>query len=307
MAETLGTSGAAEWEEDLRDTVETSDDLFSQYEQTDDLEFLREAIALAESAVTSITPFHPNQAILSAKLRKMWRSKFEHTEDEVDLDMAWVWAIEEIGATPKNMTTYATACSSILTIRCQLESTRSRYRFPGVDLFRRYERLGNVADLNEAIIEMEKALEACHPGTPDRAGILNIWSVMLVKRFERLGDINDLEKAARISEEIVRKSIAGGQIHIDALCNLGTMLLERFERIGNFEDLQKAIKHTEAALAATPRDHPDHAGRYSNLAVMFSARFERIGDLDDLQKAIKHSEAALAATPRDHPDRAGRY
>ncbi|RPA88524.1 hypothetical protein L873DRAFT_1632231, partial [Choiromyces venosus 120613-1] len=171
------------------------------YEQTDDLDFLKEAIALAESAVTLTTPLHPNRAIL----------------------------------------------------------------FPGADLFRRYERLGNMADLNEAIIEMEKALEACYPGTPGRAGMLHNWSTMLVKRFERLGDINDLDKAARISEDIVREAIAGSQIHIYALFNLGTILLERFKRIGNLEDLQKAIKHGEAALAATPRDHPDRAVRYSNL------------------------------------------
>ncbi|RPA88456.1 hypothetical protein L873DRAFT_1222879, partial [Choiromyces venosus 120613-1] len=281
-------AGATEWEEDLRDTMETSDDLFSQYEQTDDLEFLKEAIALAESAVTSITPFHPNRAILSAKLCKMLGSKFEHTEDKVDLDLAWVWAMEEIGTTPKNMATYATACSSILTIRRQLESTYSRYRLPGADLLRRYERLGNMADLSEAIIEMEKALEACHPGTPGREIMLNNWSVMLVKRFERLGDINDLEKAAHISEEIVRKPSAGSHIDITELGNLGTILLIRFQRIGNIEDLQKAIKYSEEALAATPRDHPKLATIYGNMGTMFSARFERIGDLDDLQKAIKH-------------------
>ncbi|RPA89356.1 TPR-like protein [Choiromyces venosus 120613-1] len=311
MAEILGTSGvgvsgsgtsdqdvgATEWEEDLRATMETSDDLFSQYEQTDDLDFLKEAIALAESAVTSITPLHPDRAILSAKLRKMLGSKFEHTEDEVDLDMAWVWAIEEIGTTPKNMATYATACSSILTIRRQLESTHSRDRSPGADLLRRYERLGNVADLNEAIVEMEKALEACHPATPKRADMLNGWSAMLVRRFERLGDIYDLEKAARINEEMMRKSIAGSKIHTNALSNLGTILSKRFERIGNLEDLQKAIKYGEEAVAGTPRDGPELAAIYDPLGSMFYRSFKRLGDLDDLQKAIKHAEAALAATP----------
>jgi hypothetical protein len=92
MAEILGTSvvgvsssgtldqdhGATKWEEDLRDKTETSDDLFFQYEQTDDEDFLKEAIALAESAVTSITPFQPNLSILSAKLRKMLGSIYEN-------------------------------------------------------------------------------------------------------------------------------------------------------------------------------------------------------------------------------------
>ncbi|RPA89920.1 HCP-like protein [Choiromyces venosus 120613-1] len=314
MAETLGTSGvgvsksdtsdtdagATEWVEDIRDTMEASDDLFSQYEQTDDLDFLKEAIALAEIAVTSINPFHPNRAILSAKLRKMWGSKFENTKDEVDLDMSWV----RRQRTWPPMQRHAVASS--------LYGVSWRVRIVeidpgGADLLRRYERLGNVADLNETIIEIEKALEAYHPGTPGRVDMLNIWSVMLAKRFGRLGDINDLEKAARISEEVVRKPTAGRQTHIDSLGNLGNILWQRFERIGNLEDLQKAIRHGEAVLAATPRDHPDRAAMYSNLGVMFSARFKRVGDLDDLQKAIKHTEAALAATPGNHPDRAGRY
>ncbi|RPA98136.1 TPR-like protein [Choiromyces venosus 120613-1] len=175
------------------------------------------------------------------------------------------------------------------------------------DLFSQYVQTNDIDFLNEAIIETEKALEACHLGTPGRADMLNDWSAMLLKRFQGLGDINDLEKAARISEEIVRKSTAGSRTRINALGNLGNILLERFERIGDLDDLQKAIKHTEAALAATPGNHPDRAGRYSNLGVMFSARFERIGDLDDLQKAIKHTEAALAATPGDHPNRAAIY
>ncbi|RPA90779.1 hypothetical protein L873DRAFT_1848614, partial [Choiromyces venosus 120613-1] len=304
-----GTSGqdpgVTEWQEDLRDTMETSDALFSQYEQTDDMDVLNEAIGLAERSLTVITTLHPNRAILSAKLRKMFGSKFEHTQDVVDLDMAWVWGMEEMDTTQGNTITSATACSSMLTIRHQLESTYSRFRVPGMVLFRRYERLGNVSDLKDAIIEVEKATEACHPGDTSRVNILESWIAMLVARFERLGDINDLEVAADMSEEVLRK-VSRDPSHVNALGNLGVILLRRFERIGDLEDLQKAIALSEEALAATPQDHPDRADRYNNLGIMFSTRFKRIGDHEDLQKAIKLSKEALAATPRDHPDRASR-
>ncbi|RPA95246.1 hypothetical protein L873DRAFT_1846115 [Choiromyces venosus 120613-1] len=253
--------------------MDTGDDLFSQYEQTDNLGFLTQAIALSESAVTSMTLLHPNRAILSTKLCKMLGSKFEHTKDEVDLDMAW------------------------------LESTHSRCKFPGAGLFRRYEKLGNVADLNEAIIEMEKAIEACHPGNSVWIDMLNIWSAMPVKRFKRLGDTDDLELAVGINEGIVRTR-SGGLNQNFALANLGCMLMRRFERIGDLGDLQKAIKHGEEAIATTPRDDPNRAAFYLNLGSMFCRRFKRIGDFDDLQKAIESTEEALAATPPHHPHRA---
>ncbi|RPA93056.1 hypothetical protein L873DRAFT_1793879 [Choiromyces venosus 120613-1] len=271
-------------------------------EQTDDTDVLNEAIALTARSLTEITTLHPNRAILSVKLRKIFGSKFEHSQDEVDLDMAWH--------------PHYTA---------SIEEYTQSVQLPGMALFRRYERLGNVSDLSEAIIEMEKAREAYYPGDTGRVNMQESWIGMLEARYERLGDMNDLERAADKSEEILRRSLCGGPSHFNALGSLEAILWRRFERIGDLEDVQNAIKHGEEALATTPRDHPveqtdtitwescslgdhpDRAGIYNNLGGMFYKRFKRIGDLEDLQKAIKHSEEALSATPQVHAGRAGFY
>ncbi|CUS09061.1 unnamed protein product, partial [Tuber aestivum] len=248
--------------------MNASDALFSQYENTLDLNLLNRAIVLAERATTKTTSRHRERLVLAAKLRKMYGDKFEHTGDHGDLDMAWVWAVEEIDKTQQNMTNYGTVI-------------HNRYRFPGGDLYRRYVRLGKLSDLNEAIIRVGTAIDTYGVENPSHNDMLNVRSVLLRERFERLGGMRDLELAEEINEEIVRRSRTGGPESTRAIEGLGGVLYRRFERIGTLGDLQKAIKHAEDALAATPLDHQNRAERHNNLGNMLSTRFERIGDLGD--------------------------
>lgn len=136
FSQDLGVIGL---QEDLLDMVETGDALFSRYEQTGDIGFLNEAIVIAERAIPTIAPFHHNRVMLLAKLRKMFGSKFERTRDVADLDMAWVWGMDEMDRTAQRATNFATACSSILGIRRELESAYFWCRLPARNLFRRYE------------------------------------------------------------------------------------------------------------------------------------------------------------------------
>ncbi|CUS09064.1 unnamed protein product, partial [Tuber aestivum] len=250
---------------------------------------LNQAIVLAERATTKTTSRRPERLVLAAKLRKMYGDKFEHTDDQGDLDMAWVWAVEEIDKTQQNMTNYGTACSSILTLRRG-------------DLYRRYVRLGKLSDLNEAIIRVETAIDTYAAGSPFHNDMLNVRSGLLRERFDRVGGMRDLELAEEINEEIVRRIRTGDPESTSAIAGLGGVLYKRFGRIGDLGDLQKAIKHAEDALAATPLDHPDRAAGLNNLGNMLSARFERT--LETFKIAIKHGDDALATTPLDHPLRA---
>ncbi|CUS09057.1 unnamed protein product, partial [Tuber aestivum] len=169
----------------------------------------------------------------------------------------------------------------------------------GVILYKRFERIGTVGDLQKAIKHGEDALAATPLDHPDRAAGLNNLGNMLCARFERIGDLGDLQKAFKHGEDALAATPLDHPLRAAMHSNLGA----RFERIGDLGDLQKAIKHAEDALAATPLDHPLRATMHSNLGAWFSRRFEPIGDLGDLQKAISHGEEALAGTAPDHPRR----
>ncbi|CUS09065.1 unnamed protein product [Tuber aestivum] len=168
----------------------------------------------------------------------------------------------------------------------------------------RFERMGDLRDLQKAIKEAEERLAAMALDNPYRAAVQSILGNILYTRFERIGDLEDLQKAIRHGEEGLAATPPNHPDRAVMHTNLGVQLSKMFERMGNFGDLQRAIKHAEEALSATPQDHPARAWRHGSLGNILSARFEWKGDLGDLQKAINHCEEALAATPQDHPERA---
>ncbi|RPA92813.1 TPR-like protein [Choiromyces venosus 120613-1] len=171
-------------------------------------------------------------------------------------------------------------------------------------LLMRFERQGDLKDLQSAICKSEEVVGA---GNIGHTSALANLSVMFIRRFERIGNPDDVQQAIKHGEEALAATPQDHPDRADMYNNLGNMLFRRFNRTGDLDDLQRAIKHGETALAVTPRDHLNRITIYNSLGSMLSRRFERIGDLDDLQQAIKHGEAALAVIHRDHSDRVGIY
>lgn len=255
-----GTSGhgseSTMWQTELRSTMQASDDLFSQYRKTEKVVFLDGAISLAESAILEMTPPHPDLVIWLAMLRRMMGCQFGHTKDQVDLDMAWVWAMEEMDNIPERAISWATACSSILTIRRQLESEHDPSSIPRVEFLRIDERPSKSTDLNERITRIKRVVEKCLLDNLDQVDMLHSWGITLRKIFERVDDKRNLESAIGIMEEIVRGAYSGDQ-NYNALETLARIFYEKFGKAGGGPgDLQKAIEYNEAALAAIQNDHP---------------------------------------------------
>jgi hypothetical protein len=59
----------------------------------------------------------------------------------------------------------------------------------------RYERLGELSDLEESISNLRKAVELTHDGHPDQPGYLSNLGISQRRRFERLSELADLEDA----------------------------------------------------------------------------------------------------------------
>ncbi|KAJ5662986.1 hypothetical protein N7507_003717 [Penicillium longicatenatum] len=186
----------------------------------------------------------------------------------------------------------------------------------GTYLESRYERTGQIEDLEEAIRVSRQALQA----TPDDHCELAEWSNNLGNylrhRYKQTGQIEDLEEAIRLSRQAAQ---ATPEDHPDLaiyLDSLGTSLESRYERTGQIEDLEEAIRVTRQAVQATPEDNPDLAISLNNLGNHLGRRYERTGQMEnleeairasrqaieDLEEAIRLSRQAAQATPEDHPD-----
>jgi len=173
-------------------------------------------------------------------------------------------------------------------------------------LSNRYERTGNLQDLETAIAQSEAAVEGTPEDHPNRAEQLNTLAMSLSRRYKRTGNLEDLEAAIARSEAAVEATPEDHPGRATWLGALGHRLGCRYERTGRLQDLEAAIARSEAAVEATPEYNPNRASWLNNLGNQLRIRYQRTGDLLDLEAAIGHAEAAVEATPKDHTHRGGR-
>ncbi|KAJ7500145.1 TPR-like protein [Mycena galericulata] len=167
----------------------------------------------------------------------------------------------------------------------------------------RFQRLGNLLDLNRSVVILEAAV--VHSGQDDRCKpqLLSELGDSLLKRFERLGDVTDITQCISRFEAAVTLTPDGHPDKPSRLSNLGMSLLSRFKQQGDPEDMQLAVLKLEAAITLTPDGHPDKPSLLNNLGNLLRRRFEQLGGLDDLNHSVLILEAAVNLTPDGHPDR----
>jgi tetratricopeptide (TPR) repeat protein len=170
----------------------------------------------------------------------------------------------------------------------------------------RYDRTGNLDDLEAAISHAQDAVANTPADHHDRAGRLSNLSNRLSSRYDRTGNLDDLEAAISHAQHAAANTPPDHPDRAGRLSNLSHRFSSRYDRTGNLDDVEAAISHAQDAVAATPVDHPDRAAYINNLSKHLSSRYDRTGNLDDLETAIGHAQDAVAAAPADHPDRAGR-
>ena len=171
----------------------------------------------------------------------------------------------------------------------------------GLALQLRFERVGALADLDEAITVGRAAAQTAPADHPDRAGYLSNLSGALRVRFGRVGMLTDLDEAITVARAAVRAAPADHPDQAATLSNLGGALQARFGRMGALADLDEAVTVIREAVQATLADHPDRAATLSNLGLVLRVRFGRVGAQADLDEAITVGRAAVQATPADHP------
>ena len=199
------------------------------------------------------------------------------------------------------------ACRSALALTPEGSPNRARLLSNlGSALRIRFERMGELMDLDEAIRVGDAAVAATPDNSPRRAGRLSNLGIALRARFERTAQMKDLDEAVRVGTAALAATSGNRAQRAKVLSNLGLALQARFDRTGQMKDLDEAVQVGTAAVAATPEDDPDRAGRLSNVGAGLLVRFRRTGCVPDLDEAIRACAAAVAASPDSSPHRAGR-
>ncbi|KAF8139661.1 TPR-like protein [Boletus edulis] len=170
-----------------------------------------------------------------------------------------------------------------------------------VQLLERFERFGDLPDIQRAITILEELVRTTSLLDHGYCAGLGNLGVALSYRFNHLGKLNDLENAISRKREAVDLTPQDHPDKPSCLNNLATSFATRFERLGELSDLEKAISALKDAVDLTPHGHPHKPTYLDNLGTSFRARFLRLGELSDLEKAISALKDAVDLTPHGHP------
>ena len=165
----------------------------------------------------------------------------------------------------------------------------------------RFERTGQLADLDQAITGSPRRSAPPRPTTPTGLSMLSNLGDALRTRFERTGQLADLDEAITCSP---RRSTPPRRAIPTGPCTCptsGYALQTRFERTGQLADLDQAIILLSEAVDATPAGHPDRPMYLSNLGDALRTRFERTGQQADLEQAIIRLSEAVEHDPGRPP------
>ncbi|KAJ7693183.1 CHAT domain-containing protein [Mycena rosella] len=176
----------------------------------------------------------------------------------------------------------------------------------GSALSQRFERLGNIVDLNQSVSKLEAAVEAIPNDHPTRVALLNNTGNALLSRFERLGELSDLNRSILRFKATIALTHDGNPAKPTLFSNLGDSLLSRYQRLGELTDVDQAVVMFETAVALTAEGHPDKPLYLSRLGRSLLRRFEQVGDPTDINRSVVMLEATVKFTPDNHPHRASR-
>ncbi|KDR76801.1 hypothetical protein GALMADRAFT_1328734 [Galerina marginata CBS 339.88] len=169
------------------------------------------------------------------------------------------------------------------------------------EFVRRFDDMGNVADITQAIEHMESAVSSVITPYIDSYGTLSgILGGLYARRFEYTANVQDIDSAIRHDQNAVESSPSGHADLPSRFNNLGTSYVRRFERTGDLKDIDSAISHLQNAVESTPSGHANLPALFNNLGTSYVRRFERTGDFKDIDSAVSHLQNAVEFTPSGH-------
>ncbi|KAI9568513.1 CHAT domain-containing protein [Boletus coccyginus] len=162
----------------------------------------------------------------------------------------------------------------------------------------RFQRHGDIADLDHSVECHVTALDFRPPGHPGRANTLSNFATALLFRYGKLGLQQDIELAIKYFNTALSMLPLHGRL-IPRM-NYASALFSRFQHSGHVSDLSDAICQYHTVVDSSPAENKPTA--YYNLANAILSRFKLENDPKDLELCIEYSSTALHGMNNDHPD-----
>jgi CHAT domain-containing protein/uncharacterized protein YjbI with pentapeptide repeats len=167
----------------------------------------------------------------------------------------------------------------------------------------RFERAGQLADLDVASGSLEDALRESSPGRTSADAVLSLLTRVLLQRHERSHDIADLDRLIATHRRLLDQEGSDTPPRIDRRLTLAQLVASRFDEMQHADDLNAAIGILRPALDGLVEQRSladfDEAQAAGYLARLLHVRSQRSGNGADLEMALAWSRRALDATPSE--------
>ncbi|KAF9630330.1 Tetratricopeptide-like helical protein [Lasiodiplodia theobromae] len=176
-------------------------------------------------------------------------------------------------------------------------------------LYQRFEKTGNIADLQEALplakaVLLDEAIEAyrtalasTYLSNDDRAMISSNLAIALQARYETSGAAEDIEEAVSKARDSVSWTAAQSNQRAVRLNGLGTSLSCLYNRFERLENLNEAIDCAREAVKCASRGS-DHGMYLSNLSTKLSRRYNSTHSDEDRSESVMLARKAVEVTPK---------
>ncbi|KAI9571847.1 CHAT domain-containing protein [Boletus coccyginus] len=276
--------------------------------------FARRAILIessysANSRIPSIPVLSSSDHCLTSKRQlpsdeMHW--KFAHRSMLIEL---FYWVTLQVHSIP-----VSSSSDHHLTLTRQLPSNATHWNFAQRDMLidpsywapsrdSRFQQLGTLSDLDEAVTLQRNALELCAQGHAGRPFLLGTLAISLHSRFEQLGSLSDLDEAVALNRNSSELRPQGHPHRVFSLGHLAGSLHSRFLYLGALSDLDEAVALARNALELCPQEHAHRPFLLGELAYFLHSRFEQLGSLSDLDEAVALHRNALEVLPQGHAHR----
>ena len=208
--------------------------------------------------------------------------RYHETGRQEDIDIAIMILREAMEMTPENQPARVDMLSNL-----------------GAMLATRYEKIGDVGDLEEAIQLTRQGLSAT---SNTSATSLRNLGQMLENQFKVTENVADLEEAIQTTGQALDVGPDDNSTRAKWSRSLSDSFISLYHQTEKVADLEEAVQLAHQAVDMTPKDHPYHAARLDHLGQVLEMRYERFEKLDDLEEAIQAARKAVSETPDDHPE-----
>ncbi|KAI1111211.1 hypothetical protein F5Y14DRAFT_426173 [Nemania sp. NC0429] len=170
----------------------------------------------------------------------------------------------------------------------------------GSMLFDRYERLGEVKDLTDAISLTSEVIKTARQ--PERSALSSSLSDMLHRQYELEGNREYLDRAVKTARQAIISTLVSDPDLPRRRSNLSVILMSVYRLTGHDQTLEEAISYAKTALESTTQDQPQYVGFLNNLMILSLSCVKDKEDLRDMNKTISLAREVIRSKPKGNLD-----